>query len=129
MHKLISYIIAIQNFNKDIHYSVKGNNMYADHLLVDKFSFDYIDDLKEVSLLGNGIEPLDSKKYLKTAIDLIPTKDNDTNKNFVLLQNLVADCLRHIQNMGELTKADENLIGSISQDMQQYYGLLNLRNA
>ena len=43
--KLISYILAIQNLNKDIHYSCGGSNFYSDHLLVDKFSFDYIDDI------------------------------------------------------------------------------------
>lgn len=127
MDRLISLLLAIQNFNKDIHYSCAGKNFYSDHLLVDKFSFDYIDDLKEVCLLGKGIAPKDSKSYLENAIDLIPVKSLDTNTNFTLLQKLVGDTLVHIETLDGLSKADENLIGAIAQDLQQYYGLLNLR--
>lgn len=128
MDKLISFLLAIQSFNKDIHYSCGGDTFYSDHLLVDKFSFDYIDDIKEVCLLGKGVRPKDAISYFEQAITLIPTKTIDTNKNFVLLQELVGSALEHIENMVGLSKADENLIGAIAQDLQQYYGLLNLRN-
>ena len=46
---------------------------------------------------------------------------------FVLLQKLIGDTLVHIETLDGLSKADENLIGAIAQDLQQYYGLLNLR--
>ena len=128
-NNLIFLLIAIDNFSKDIHYTSHGEAFYAKHLLVDKFNFsDYIDIIKETCLLGRGDRPLSSKEYLFKASELLekPEEHND-KKNFQTLQNLIEQALRLIQSMEDTTKADDNIIGNIAQDLQQYYGLLNLQ--
>ena len=126
---LIVCLIAIKEFSKDIHYTAHGEAFYAKHLLVDKFNFDEsIDLLKECCLLGNDERPLASVEYLQRAINLlvIPEENND-KKNFETLGELISRALQLIQNMQDLTKADENVVGGIAQDLQQYKGLINLQ--
>lgn len=126
---LIVALIAIKEFSKDIHYTAHGEAFYSKHLLADKFNFDgSIDILKECSLLGNGIRPLASVEYLQRAINLlsIPEENND-KKNFETLGALLDKALKLISEMSGLSKADENIIGTIAQDLQQYKGLLNLQ--
>ena len=128
-NNLIFLLIAIDNFSKDIHYTSHGEAFYAKHLLVDKFNFsEYIDLIKETCLLGKGDRPLPSKEYLLKASELLekPEEHND-RKNFQTLQGLIEKALRLIQSMEDTTKADDNIIGNIAQDLQQYYGLLNLQ--
>lgn len=129
LDNLIVALIAIKEFSKDIHYTSHGDAFYAKHLLVDKFNFDEsIDLLKECCLLGNGIRPLASVEYLQRAINqlAIPEEKND-KKNFETLDNMISECLIKMEAMQDLTKADENVIGGIAQDLQQYKGLINLQ--
>lgn len=126
---LIVVLIAIDNFSKDIHYTAHGEAFYAKHLLVDKFNFDEsIDLLKECCLLGHDERPLASVEYLQRAINLlaIPEENND-KKNFETLNDLINRALQQIADMQNLSKADENVIGGIAQDLQQYRGLINLQ--
>lgn len=126
---LIVSLIAIDNFSKDIHYTAHGSAFYAKHLFADKFNFDEsIDLLKECCLLGKDERPLASVDYLQRAINLlaIPEENND-KKNFETLGDLIIRALQQIQDMQDLTKADENVIGGIAQDLQQYKGLINLQ--
>ena len=126
---LIVALVVIKEFSKDIHYTAHGSAFYAKHLFVDKFDFDEsIDLIKECCLLGNGIRPLASVEYLQRAINklAIPEENND-NKNFKQLDNMLAEALNSIEAMHDLTKADENIIGGIAQDLQQYKGLVNLQ--
>lgn len=126
---LIVNLMVIQNFSKDIHYTCHGDAFYSKHLLVDKFNFDEaIDLLKECCLLGNGDRPLTSKEYLGRAFNLIPSPEVKTDKeNFAELNSLIFETLGLIDNMQDLSKADENVIGGIAQDLQQYKGLVNLQ--
>lgn len=126
---LIICLMAVREFSKDIHYTAHGEAFYSKHLLVDKFNFDEsIDLLKECCLLGNDERPLASVEYLQRAINLlvIPEENND-KKNFETLGELISRALQLIQNMQDLTKADENVVGGIAQDLQQYKGLINLQ--
>ena len=126
---LIVALIVIKEFSKDIHYTCHGDAFYAKHLLVDKFNWDeHIDLLKECCLLGNDERPKASKEYLDLAIqDLeVPEEHNDKH-NFETLNKMVYDTLALIENMPKLYKADENVIGGIAQDLQQYKGLINLQ--
>ena len=126
---LIVNLMIIQNFSKDIHYTCHGDAFYSKHLLVDKFNFDEaIDLLKECCLLGNGDRPLASVEYLQKALAIlpIPLEDND-KENFKTLGALLFKTLGLIDNMQNLSKADENVIGGIAQDLQQYKGLINLQ--
>lgn len=126
---LIVALIAIKEFSKDIHYTAHGSAFYSKHIFVEKFNFDEsIDLLKECCLLGNGLRPLASVEYLQRAINklTIPEENND-NKNFKTLDAYLYLALDLIKSMQELSKADENVIGGIAQDLQQYKGLVNLQ--
>lgn len=126
---LVVKLMVIQNFSKDIHYTCHGDAFFSKHLLVDKFNFDdAIDLIKETCLLGNGDRPLVSKEYLGRAFNVVPTPETKTDEeNFKQLNDLLFDVLQLIDNMQDLSKADENVIGGIAQDLQQYKGLINLQ--
>lgn len=126
---LIVLLIAIDNFSKDIHYTAHSEAFYAKHLLVDKFNFaDSIDTLIECCLLGNAERPLDSKTYLEKAIEKLPIPSlKDDKENFEILDNMILTAMMNINLMQNLSKADENVIGGIAQDLQQYKGLINLQ--
>ena len=126
---LIVNLMIVQEFSKDIHYTCHGEGFFAKHLLVDKFNFsDDIDLLKECCLLGNGDRPLTSKEYLGRAFNKIPAPEVKTDKeNFNQLNSLLFDALKQIDNIQDLSKADENVIGGIAEKLQQYKGLVNLQ--
>lgn len=127
--ELIVQLIAIKEFSKDIHYTCHGEAFYAKHLLVDKFDFDsHVDLLKECVLLGSDERPKTSKEYLEEASRCltIPDVAND-KRNFNILLELINATLSNINGLQNLTKADENVVGSIAQDLQQYKGLINLQ--
>lgn len=126
---LIVSLIAIKEFSKDIHYTAHGDAFYSKHLLVDKFNFDdAIDLVKETCLLGNDERPHASVEYLQRAINQlsIPEENND-KKNFEILLDLINNTLNQINTIELKNKADENVIGGIAQDLQQYKGLINLQ--
>ena len=121
---LICYLLAIANYAKDIHYNCGGASFYGQHLLADRFTdnlYDYIDQLKEICLLGHGIKPLSSKEYLKDAADLIPQ-----DISFVLMQSLMLIPMQIIEDAQGVSKGDENLLGAIAQDLQNNVGLINI---
>lgn len=126
---LIITLIAIENFSKDIHYTAHGEAFYSKHIFVDKFNFNEdIDLLKECCLLGNGDRPKAAMFYLEQAAKLlIEPKENNDKNNFIYLSSLIEKTLEIINNMQGLTKADENVIGGIAQNLQQYKGLINLQ--
>lgn len=128
-NKLIYFLIAIANFAKDIHYSAHGESFYGKHLFVDRIQenmYEFIDQIKEVCILGNNEEPLPSGEYLTRATSLIPAKDdNDDLANFRSMQNLMIRTLTHIEGMDGMTVGEENLIGNIAQDIQNNLGLVN----
>lgn len=128
---LIINLMVIQEFSKDIHYTAHSEGFFGKHLLADKFDFNEdLDLLKECCLLGNGERPLASKEYLEKAyLKLImPSKEND-KANFEYLANILFELLEQIDNMQNLSRADENVIGGIAQKLQQYKGLVNLQIA
>ena len=121
---LICYLLAIANYAKDIHYHCGGENFYGNHLFADRFTenlYEYIDQLKEICLLGHAMEPELSGVYLRRTVDLIPEKASFENMRFLMLQ-----CLQNIEEIEGLSKGDENLIGAIAQDIQNNVGLLNI---
>ena len=126
---LIVQLVVIKEFSKDIHYTCHGEAFYAKHLLVDKFDWDeHIDLLKECCLLGNAERPLDSKTYLEKAIEKLPIPSlKDDKENFDLLDNMILTAMMNINLIQNLSNADENVIGGIAQDLQQYKGLINLQ--
>ena len=121
---LIIYLLAIANYAKDIHYNCTGPNFYGDHLFADRFTdnlYDYIDQLKEICLLGHGFKTLHSSVYLARAAQIIPDKID-----FQKMRELMLNCLQLIESTKDISKGDENLIGAIAQDIQNNVGLLNI---
>ena len=130
INKLIEYLIAICNFSKDIHYNCKGEAFYCKHLLADRIQeniSEYIDQIKEVFFLTGDREPLQSGEYLSRATSLIPQVTNEDKANFISMQNLLVVTLQHIEDLEDLTKGEENLVGAIAQDLQNSLGLVNLQ--
>lgn len=129
-NKLITLLIAIQNFCKDIHYSCHGESFYSKHLFVDRIQenlYNYIDEIKEVCFLGNDKRPLPSGEYLSRATSLIPLLETKDLQNFINLGKLIVEVLALIDNMETLTQGEANLMGTIAQDLQNNLGLLNLQ--
>ena len=131
INKLICYLVAIQNFAKDIHYSCGGDAFYSKHLLADRIYNglnDFIDNIKETCLLGNDILPLPSGEYLAMAMNLLPALEYDDKKNFEAMQKLLIDCLVLMQEMlqeKDTPRAEVSLIDGIAQDLQGKLGLVN----
>lgn len=126
INKLITLLLAIANYSKDIHYNAKGAAFYSEHLLADRVSeniYDYIDSIKEVFFLAADKEPLSSKEYLKKASELIPDIKDD-KQSFKSLSDLLVDALKHIETLKDLTKGEENLIGNIAENLQTSAGLI-----
>lgn len=121
---LIVYLLAIANYAKDIHYNCGGPNFYGDHLFADRFIgniYEYIDQLKEICLLGHNLKPLHSSEYLLSASKIIPP-----GTSFKNMHTLIMQCLSEIETISGVSKGDENLIGAIAQDVQNNVGLLNI---
>lgn len=124
---LICSLIAIQNFCKDIHYNCKGDAFYSKHLLADRIQnniSDYIDRIKEVSFLGNDEKTLPSGEYLSRATSLIPEIAEEDKENFKSLENLIVNTLMSLQDM-DATMGEDNLYGTIAEDLQNSLGLIN----
>lgn len=129
INQLILHLIIIREFAKDIHYNVSGLSAISLHKYVDEIQdglSDYIDELKEVCLLGKNIRPLSSKEYMQEAIKYIPDLPDDDKEKFKVLQNVINDALTLINNLTNLSVADSNLIGNIAEHLQKSVGLINL---
>lgn len=124
INNLIIYLTAISNYAKDIHYNCTGENFYGNHLFADRINenlSEYIDQLKEICLLGHNIKPLKSSEYLAQAANKIPQ-----DINFSQMSELILNTLSLIETITEVSKGDENLLGAIAQDLQNNLGLINI---
>ncbi len=130
INKLICYLLAIADFSKDIHYNCKGDAFYGKHLFADRINenlYDYVDKLKEVCILGSGLQPLSSKEYRQIELEFLPEINVDDKINFDSLALLIKNTLNHINSLSKLDVADANLIGNIAEDLKNNLGLLNLQ--
>ena len=121
---LIIHLMAISHYAKDIHYNCFGANFYGNHLFADRIHDkmdDYIDQLKEICLLGHQLSPLHSSEYLKQAASIIPY-----GADFESMKELLIKTLALIEQIKDVSKGDENLIGAIAQDIQNNVGLINI---
>lgn len=129
---IICKVVAISNFAKDIHYSVKSSSMYGNHLFADRTGeqdnrLEFVDLIKEVFYLGRGESVPDSKEIETIVAKILPIKTEDEDKNWALLKQMIKECLVDIEELKDLTRGEENLIGALAQDLQQANGLLGLR--
>lgn len=121
---LIVHLLAIANYAKDIHYNCSGPDFYGNHLFADRFIediYEYIDQLKEICLLGHNLKPLHSGDYLAQASTIIPA-----GADFKSMRILMVDTLEIIEQIRDISRGDENLIGAIAQDVQNNVGLINI---
>lgn len=128
INNLIILLIAIQNYCKDIHYNSKGEAFYSKHLLADRIQeniSDYIDRIKEVSILGNDEITLPSSQYLQKAAELIPDISPSDRENFKSLEKLIITTLSFIEKLDNITKGEDNLYSAIAEDLQNSLGLIN----
>ena len=129
-NQLIVYLMAIQNYAKDIHYSVYGESFYGQHLFADRIFDplnDYIDSIKENCLLFEQKEPLSGKEYLAQASVIIPEKAQSPAKNWDNMRELHIATLILIEKMLDLSPGEANLIGNIAETLNNNLGLLNLQ--
>ena len=127
-NNLICYLIAIQSFCKDIHYNSKGDAFYSKHLFADRIQeniSDYIDRIKEVCILGNNEQTLPSGEYLSRATSFIPEIQKNDKDNFESLEQLILDTLILIQKFDSVSIGEDNLYGTIAEDLQNSLGLIN----
>ena len=127
INNLICFLIALQNFCKDIHYNAKGDAFYSKHLLADRVQeniSDYIDRIKEVCILGNSNSTLPSWEYLSASTGLIPEVSANDTDNFKSLADLISSILALIEQM-ESSKGEDNLLAAIAEDLQNSLGLIN----
>ena len=122
INEVISYIVAITSFAKDIHYNNVG---YADHLLADRVveGIDIADDIKEQMIIAEKQMPLASKEYLKKAEKLIPDIKEDNRENWLAL----ADMFEDLKNVVEVVKANKGgnaLMDNLAQAVNTSRALL-----
>lgn len=71
---------------------------------------------------------MSTEEYYNNSLELFPeTSENDDQLNFANMLTLLVQTLDFIENLKDLSKGDENLIGAIAQDLQQNAGLLSLQ--
>lgn len=126
---LICQIQAISNYAYDIHYSARGSFFYSDHLFSERVGdveeiSEVKDDLIETVYLGRGKEaPLSEDVSLRVA-EITPEVSKDTQTNFKRLRDLIISALVDIEDLKELTRGEEDLIGSLAHILQRHNGLL-----
>ena len=122
--KLIVHLLAISNYAKDIHYNCTGANFYGNHIFADRIQenlSEYIDQLKEICLLGHNLKTLPSRVYLTEAAQIIPD-----GADFGRIRAIMIDTLKIVEQIKDVSKGDENLLGAIAQDIQNNIGLINI---
>lgn len=130
INDIISKLIALQNFCKDVHYNCSGESAYSKHLLADRIQEninDYIDTLKENALLGAGYRPLPSAEYLQSAIKYIPEiKINEDKENFKSLLELIESIQTSLEQI-ETNRGVNKTLDDIYADLLNASALINLQ--
>lgn len=135
MNQLISRLLTIKHYAKDLHYAVKGEGFYGDHLFMDMIADpinEQIDKIKEICLLGlfpEGERPLKSIEYEILANTYYPKFDEENiSANLKELQSLIERTLEYIEQIKDLPRGSQSVVDEITQHLQKSNGLLNLRN-
>lgn len=127
MLDILARLTAIQQYAKDIHYTAKGDQFYAVHLLADRVADgldDFSDSIKETHYLGGGELPPQSKEILRLSIAYIPVL-TDTREDLTRLGSLISSTLEALgETMGN-GRADASLLDNIAQDLKLKLGLIN----
>ena len=125
---LIAYLIAIQSFAKDIHYTVSGDAFYSKHKFADYVAEnidEFIDELKETCYLANSYIPAITPKYWDIATTFYPDRVDADYKNIIALRNLIIDAVGYLNTLPNFSRAENAILDNIAQDLQRKLGLLN----
>lgn len=127
--EIICGINAISNYAYDIHYSAKGKFFYSDHLFAERIGdteemSDEKDDLIETIYLGRGFEAPLSSDIAERVAEITPNVTDDVQLNFKLLRELIVKVLIDIETLSDLTRGEEDLLGTIAHILQRHNGLL-----
>lgn len=127
--EIVCGINAISNYAYDIHYSAKGKFFYSDHLFAERIGDteemeDEKDDLIETIYLGRGIEAPLSSDIAERVAELTPAVTDDTQLNFKMLRDMIVKVLIDIETLDDLTRGEEDLLGTIAHVLQRHNGLL-----
>lgn len=121
INDLIIHLVAIKGYAKDVHYNSKS---YGDHLLADRIQKpidDFMDDLKENSLLGRGQKVKESRYYNIKGGEITPKFNYWSG-----MQDILIKTLRLCEDIQNMSIGDENLVGEIAQHLQTMYGLVTM---
>ncbi len=127
--EIVCGINAISNYAYDIHYSAKGKFFYSDHLFAERIGDteemeDEKDDLIETIYLGRGIEAPLSSDIAERVAELTPAVTDDIQLNFKMLRDMIVKVLIDIETLDDLTRGEEDLLGTIAHVLQRHNGLL-----
>lgn len=127
--EIVCGINAISNYAYDIHYSAKGKFFYSAHLFSERIGdteemADEKDDLIETIYLGRGIEAPLSSDIAERVAELTPAVTDDTQLNFKMLRDMIVKVLVDIETLDDLTRGEEDLLGTIAHVLQRHNGLL-----
>lgn len=133
MENIIINLEVIKALSKDLHYILKGQNFYGNHLLMDRIQEDmqgFIDDIKENYFMFRGWDvPLNKDIFSKVA-DILSDIQKDSNiptinELTIQLKNTIYFIESYIRdNEDELTAGDMDLLGRISSNLQKSFGLI-----
>jgi DNA-binding ferritin-like protein len=127
-NKLLAMLHAIRLSSADIHYQVRGDSFWGNHLFADELRDDiddFIDGVNEICFLGSEREAPYSRDIMTEALEYIPVKVAEEKQMFINLKELVYRTLAEIERlMPEASAGEANLIGGIAENLQKKFGLL-----
>lgn len=131
MEKILVYLETIKGLSKDLHYEVKGNSFYANHLLMDRIHDnldDYEDEIKENYFMYNEKPVPTHKSIMAQSIEMMPADDAETISKMSTLAELIKTAVYQIEQTLKdetLDAGDNDLLGRISSTLKNDFALLN----
>ena len=130
INDIIVHLMIIENFAKDIHYTCHGEGAYGKHLLADVVSDEisgFIDDLKEIAILGQHELPLQSKEYLGMAHEKALEVASTDVENLERLSDFITTLRDGLKNVGAKTRGVDSLLDRIGEHLDKSVGLIFLQ--
>lgn len=126
---LLKLLYCIKFFAKDIHYMVRGDSFYGDHLLADRVADgidNFIDDINENLYLGFEEEAPSSKQVIASVAEDLLMVQKDDEQNWRRLYSYLEEAEELIYKIEEEYKVPQisSLLDNISDDLQKKKGLI-----
>ena len=123
-HLLISYLIALANFAKDIHYNCKsfGTHLFMDTVYDDLYEF--TDTIRESVIMAAHQLPHSSQGYLMAAAAMVPPIDREDMKaNLDFLMALIEFGSLLVNGTEGTTRGQNALLDDIAGHLDKANGL------